>query len=74
MTIIPTAEVIAHRKTYCRIRCPYCHDIHVHKSSPGGGGKFTAGTTHHRAPGCGLHLNQNQRLTGYKFTITQEES
>ncbi|MBG6218429.1 hypothetical protein IWX75_002912 [Arthrobacter sp. CAN_A6] len=30
---------------------------------------FTPGTHHHRAPGCGMFLSGQQRLTGYQFTI-----
>ncbi len=71
MTTIPTAEVLVIRDKFCKVRCPYCRGVHEHSAATNA---FTPGSTHHRAPGCGMHLNPDQRVTGYRFTIapTQE--
>ena len=60
----PPAEVLHRQATYAVIQCPYCDKQHVHPiTTPG---------RQHRAPGCGLHRSQAQRLAGYTFNITKE--
>lgn len=66
MTVIPTATVLKVRNKYAHVRCPYCHGEHEHSA---GTNPFIPGSTHHRAPGCGLHMSGEQRAAGYRFTI-----
>lgn len=62
----PEAATVQVRGKFAKIRCPYCRGIHEHKpiAAP-----FLPGSTHHRAPGCGLIRTGAERLTGYTFTI-----
>jgi hypothetical protein len=62
----PIATFIEVRGKYAKIRCPYCAGIHEHNTMAV---PFRPGTTHRRAPGCGLARTGAERVTGYTFTV-----
>lgn len=66
MTTPAKAEFLEVRGKYAKIRCPYCHGVHEHHTIAV---SFKPGTTHHRAPGCGLARTGDERIAGYTFTI-----
>lgn len=59
----PTAPVVGRGATWADVLCPYCGHDHRHA--------VEAHITSYRvAPGCGMVRTPDQRLTGYRFTIS----
>lgn len=57
-TDVPVAPIVARRGRRVEVRCPYCGGVHSHELD-------RAGAAERHAPGCGLYLSPQHRITGY---------